>query len=117
MLAGYLRSRVEGERVDRSFLAAGPVQGLPATIVLLYALARDPIPMSALALALADVDDAPAPSALLVLPLIMTDLAAVAEDWLVTGVLELATDDIGGVGTVLGEQVGELRAGVADQWS
>jgi hypothetical protein len=66
-------------------------------------------------LALAELDETAGPAALLALPLLMTEVAAAAEDWLVAGVVEVPAGADGTVANVLGEQIGDLRSGIQEQ--
>ncbi|HEX2809961.1 MAG TPA: plasmid pRiA4b ORF-3 family protein [Kineosporiaceae bacterium] len=117
LLAGYLRTRDDAARADRGYFGGLDGQVLQASIPLLYALAHDPIPLGALSLAGADLDDLedlPGPG-LLMLPVMVAEMSVAVEDWLVAGVVEVAAADEGGMAAVLGETIDELQSGLREQ--
>jgi hypothetical protein len=118
LLGGYLRTRDDAARADRGYFAGTGGQVLQASVPLLYALARDPIPVGALSLAVADLDDLadlPGPAGLFMLPMMLAEMTAAAEDWLVAGVVDVAAADEGGMTAVLGETIDGLRSGLREQ--
>jgi hypothetical protein len=116
LLAGYLRARDDDARADRGFFLVPKGQVLQASIPLLYSAGDGPFPTSAMAVTLADLDGLDGVMgfpALLMMPLIVSELAAVFEDWLVAGVVSLVPDGEGEVAQALSE----LRDGMQAQFS
>lgn len=106
LLAGYLRARDDDARADRGLFLVSKGQVLQASIPLLYSAGDDPIPTSAMAVALADLDGlegAMGLPALLMMPLIVSELTTVFEDWLVAGVVSLVPDGEGEAAQALAE--------------
>jgi hypothetical protein len=116
LLGGYLRARGDATRASRDRLPPTRTQMLPLTVPLLYTMAHEPVPIGALSLAFADLDelvDTVGPPLLFRLPALLAEMARVTEGWLVAGVLEqiaLPQPDA----DQLAGRVAELRAGVEE---
>ncbi len=117
LLGGYMRARDDAARAGRDRLSRIRRQVLQLGIPLLYTMAREPVPVGALSLAFADLDeleDAFGLSLLRRLPIMLAELGRAMEDWLVAGVVEQAAlprEDADG----LIDRVAELQAGVEEQ--
>lgn len=117
LLGGYLRARDDAARAGRDRLSRIRRRVLPLGIPLLYGMAREPVPVGALSLALAELDqaeDAFGPSLLLRLPATSVELDRAMRDWLVAGVVEPV--DLSGADTAeLVGRVAELKAEVEER--
>jgi hypothetical protein len=92
MLAGYLQTRSEAARTDRSWgtLTRGPL--LPMSALMLYTSAKAPLWAGLLGLGTLSVTDDEDPTALLELPEVVAAWVDVLEDWATTGVVAAAPE-------------------------
>ena len=116
LLAGYLRACDDAVRVRRDVESRLRARVLAIGVPLLYALAHEPIPVAALSLATADLDefaDLLGSSPVHRLPAAAREVRHALEIWAMAGVVERGTVSVE-VMAALREQLAGLRAGVEE---
>ena len=116
LLSGYLRAHDDAVRERRDVESRLRARVLPVGVPLLYALAREPVPVAALSLATADLDefaDLLGSSPVDRLPAAAREVRHALEIWAVAGIVDRGTVSVEIMAT-LREQLAGMRAGVEE---